>query len=481
MARRPTAALSALPALLLTAGCALGPDYKRPAVPYAAHLARDPGGRSPEPRQHGVVGPLRRPAASGARSGSRSSRTRISRSRSSASKKRGHATASRRRTSGPTWTRRMYRRPPPLQFREPHPHPRGGRQGPEPGHGDPDLLRLRRPGLGARLLRAHPSGHGGAAGALPGHPGGPAFGRAGPSSRMWRRPTSCCATSTGGSRSRGSTIQSRREYRPVRQGPLRGREHSELDFRQAESELPHRAWSRQQRQIAGKEHEISVLIGRPPGDAARPRPDQNLPPPGPRRPAVRPAPPPPRHHRRRDGPRRGDRDIGEAKASSPADRPDGRLRQRQPRLRLALRGPLYVVDISGGLLQPIFNAGQNRRSSRPSTRACAQLDGNERTILRLPRGGGRPRRLRRFTESRAGRQTDRGAEEGAGARRDPLQGRRERVPRGPGRPAPRFDAEIEEADTIAQLVSLIFLYKALGGGWAPRCTAPPAPPPSASH
>ncbi len=95
-----------VPALaLLATGCALGPNYQRPRGPAAAHLARDPRGRGPEPGQHALVGAVRRSAAPGAHP-HRARREQGPQDRGRAH--RGGAGALRlrpRRTSGPRWTR----------------------------------------------------------------------------------------------------------------------------------------------------------------------------------------------------------------------------------------------------------------------------------------------------------------------------------------------------------------------------------------
>ena len=117
-----------------------------------------------------------------------------------------------------------YRGPPPLQPGQPHPHARGGPGHRERGHGDRDLLPLRRRVLGARFPRAHPPGHGGPERALPRHAGG-APRRGADAGRGRGRGLLRAARFRPPARGGAAHDRVAPRVRAVREGPLRRRRH----------------------------------------------------------------------------------------------------------------------------------------------------------------------------------------------------------------------------------------------------------------
>jgi multidrug efflux system outer membrane protein len=284
------------------------------------------------------------------------------------------------------------------------------------------------------------------------------------------------------------TLRSRSEYVDLAKIRFEGGKTSELDFRQAESEYfrTEVVYVDTQRQIAAKEHEISVLIGRPPGDVLRGRTanDQNLPPPN------VPAGLPSDLLRRRPDIVAAEMDLAAETALVGAARANlyprialtGDFGWESDALSDLFTSESLTSSLIAGLLQPIFNAGQNRALVQAQ---CARM----RASMELYRGKvlAAFREVedglvdyRRFTESRAVQARRIAAqrkvlelaeiryEGGVSQYLEVLDAQRE-----------LFDAEIEEADTIrSQLVALTFLYKALGGGWDPalHCAARPCVP-----
>jgi multidrug efflux system outer membrane protein len=143
-----------------------------------------------------------------------------------------------------------------------------------------------------------------------------------------------------------------------------------------------------------------------------------------------------------------------------------------------LDGSSQNWNIFAGLLQPIFNAGRNKRrvEVRESQQRQAVYD-YERTLLQA---------LREVEDSLIGL---RKAGEQRGSQRDRVTAERKVLELSELRyrggvadylevlDAQRslFTAEIDETESVSEHVtSLIRLYKALGGGWP---TAPETPPP----
>jgi outer membrane protein, multidrug efflux system len=278
------------------------------------------------------------------------------------------------------------------------------------------------------------------------------------------------------------TIASRRESLQLAKDRFEGGLTAELDFRQAEAEL-HSVESMVfdlERLLAMKENELSVLLGRNPGAVPRGRPvvEQKLPASVPaglpsalldRRPDVRVA---------EQNLAAATANIGEAKALLfPRIALTGSFGLTSTELDTLFDGPSKSWNIIGNLLQPIFNAGKNRRRvEMTESRQRQVLYEYEGTILQAFREtedalvsyrkigeqravqGERVRAERKVLEL-----ADLRYRGGVSAYLEVLDAQRS-----------LFRAELEETQTIgAHLVSLVRLYKALGGGWPPS----PEPPP----
>jgi multidrug efflux system outer membrane protein len=279
-----------------------------------------------------------------------------------------------------------------------------------------------------------------------------------------------------------STIASRREYVQLAKDRFEGGITPELDFRQAEAELARvlTVVFDLERLIALKENELSVLLGRNPGIVTRGRSlaEQKLP-------AAVPAGLPSELLDRRPDIREAEQtlaastaNIGEAKAMLfPRIALTGSFGFASQDLDTLFEGPSKSWSIFGNLLQPLFNAGKNRRRVEiTESRQRQTLYAYERTILQAFREtedalvG-----YRKTGEQRQAQATRVAAERkvlelaelryrgGVAAYLEVLDAQRS-----------LFNAELEEAQTLgSHFTSLVRLYKALGGGWpaAPE-TAP---------
>ena len=278
------------------------------------------------------------------------------------------------------------------------------------------------------------------------------------------------------------TLESRNEYVKMAQVRFEGGITSEVDWRQAEAELHRTESFVQQFELLSrqKENELSVLLGRNPGALARGTPVQQA--------AVPPAIPSGLPSSLLD--RRPDilaaeqqlvaanANIGEAKALLFP--------------RIALTGDYGVQSLDsgtlftsnaqsfsliGGLVQPIFNAGKNRRRVEITESVMRQtLYGYEKTILSAFRevedaliGYSKlgEQRVSQGSRVEAERKVLQLAEVryrgGVTDYLEVLDAQRS-----------LFSAELDEVQAITgQIVSLIRLYKALGGGW-PSVGAAPA-------
>jgi multidrug efflux system outer membrane protein len=285
------------------------------------------------------------------------------------------------------------------------------------------------------------------------------------------------------------TIESRREYLQLAKDRFEGGVTPELDFRQAEAELRRveTVVFELERQVALKENEISVLLGRNPGAILRGRAvdEQKLPVAVPaglpsalldRRPDIREA---------EETLAAATANIGEAKALLfPRISLTGSYGFASTEFDTLFDGPSKSWNIIGNLLQPIFNAGKNkRRVEVAESRQRQLLYGYERTILQAFR----ETEDALVSYRKAGEQRQAQAERvkaerkvlelcelryrgGVSAYLEVLDAQRS-----------LFGAEIDEAQTIGTHVgSLVRLYKALGGGWpsAPESTGPATAPPS---
>jgi multidrug efflux system outer membrane protein len=290
------------------------------------------------------------------------------------------------------------------------------------------------------------------------------------------------------------TIESRREYVQLAKDRFEGGITPELDFRQAEAELRRveTILFDLERLIALKENELSVLLGRNPGQVMRGRSlaDQKLP-------AAVPAGLPSELLDRRPDIREAEQtlaaataNIGEAKALLfPRIALTGSYGTASTDFDTLFEGPSKSWNIIGNLLQPIFNAGKNkRRVEITESRQRQTLYAYERTILQAFRETEDALVTYRKTgEQRQAQAARVNAERkvlelaelryrgGVAAYLEVLDAQRS-----------LFGAELDEAQTIGgHFVSLVRLYKALGGGWpsAPAAasqasSATPATPPS---
>jgi multidrug efflux system outer membrane protein len=278
------------------------------------------------------------------------------------------------------------------------------------------------------------------------------------------------------------TIQSRREYVQFAKDRFEGGITPELDFRQAEAELKRveTILFDLERLINAKENELSVLLGRNPGPVLRGRTvtEQKLPGAVPgglpsalldRRPDIREA---------EQTLAAATANIGEAKAMLfPRIALTGSYGTASTDFDTLFEGPSKSWSIIGNLLQPIFNAGKNRRRVEiTESRQRQMLYAYERTILEAFRETEDALMAYRKTGEQRQAQADRVAAErkvlelcelryrgGVSAYLEVLDAQRS-----------LFTAELDEAQTIgSNLVSLVRVYKALGGGWP----AAPEPPP----
>jgi len=278
------------------------------------------------------------------------------------------------------------------------------------------------------------------------------------------------------------TIESRRESVQFAKDRFEGGITGELDFRQAEAELK-RVETIQfdlERLISAKENELSVLLGRSPGPILRGIAVSEQ-----KRPAAVPAGLPSDLLERRPDIREAEQtlaaataNIGEAKAMLfPRISLTGAFGTTSTEFDTLFEGPTKSWNIIGNLLQPIFHAGQNkRRVEITESRQRQMLYAYESTILQAFRET--EDALQAYTKTGAQReaQADRVKAErkvlelcdlrykgGVSAYLEVLDAQRS-----------LFNAELDEAETIGtNLVALVRLYKALGGGWL---AAPPQAP-----
>jgi multidrug efflux system outer membrane protein len=279
------------------------------------------------------------------------------------------------------------------------------------------------------------------------------------------------------------TIESRRESVQLARDRFEGGLTGEMDFRQGEAEL-HRveAILADLEQLAAfKENELSVLLGRNPGPVTRGREIEEQ-----KVPEAVPAGLPSELLDRRPDIRVAEQllaartaNIGEAKAMLfPRIALTGSFGFTSTELDTLFDGPSKSWNIIGNLLQPIFNAGKNKRRVEINESQQRQsLYAYERTILDAFRetedalvGFRKTGEQRTATTGRvnAERKVLELAElryrGGVSAYLEVLDAQRS-----------LFSAELDEAATIGNhLVSLVRLYKALGGGWPPA----PEPPPT---
>ena len=280
------------------------------------------------------------------------------------------------------------------------------------------------------------------------------------------------------------TMASRREYLDLARDRFEGGLTPEVDLRQAEAELLRIEVVTYDLalKIRQAENLISILIGRNPGPVLRGRGVTEQKPP-----AAVPAGLPSELLDRRPDVRvaeqnlaAGTANIGQAKALLfPRIALTGSFGFTSTEFDTWFDGPSKAWNILGNVLQPIFNAGKNRRRVEITESQQRQsLYEYERTILQAFRetedalvayqktGEQREAQARRVSAERKvldlAEMRYRG---GVAAYLEVLDAQRS-----------LFGAEIDETQTItANLVSLVQLYKALGGGWPPAVDTPPDP------
>jgi multidrug efflux system outer membrane protein len=250
----------------------------------------------------------------------------------------------------------------------------------------------------------------------------------------------------------------------------------ELDWRQAEAEF-HRVESMVfdlEKLVTQKENELSYLLGHNPASVPRGRAVDRQPVP-PQVPAGLPAALLERRPDVREAEQRlvaANARIGEAKAQLyPRISLTGTYGLASTELDELTDGDSLSWNILGSLVQPLFNAGKNRRrvEVRESQQRQAVYE-YEKTLLQA---------LREVEDSLVSLQKSGAQRESQGhrveAQRKVLELSELRYRGGVADylevlDAQRslFDAEIDEVSTFSQQVtSLIRLYKALGGGWPP--------------
>ena len=280
------------------------------------------------------------------------------------------------------------------------------------------------------------------------------------------------------------TLVSRREYLELARDRFEGGLTPEVDLRQAEAELLRIEVVTYDLalRIRQAENLISILIGRNPGPVLRGRAVTEQ-----KQPAAVPAGLPSELLDRRPDVRVAEQNlaaatanIGQAKALLfPRIALTGSFGFTSTEFDTWFDGPSKAWNILGNLLQPIFNAGKNRRRVEITESQQRQtLYEYERTILQAFRETEDALVAYQKTgEQRAAQARRVGAERkvldlaelryrgGVAAYLEVLDAQRS-----------LFGAEIDETQTItANLVSLVQLYKALGGGWPPAADTPPDP------
>ena len=277
------------------------------------------------------------------------------------------------------------------------------------------------------------------------------------------------------------TLESRVQYVVLARDRFEGGLTSELDLRQAEAEQYRTASLVHdfERLVTLKENELSALLGRNPGAIPRGRALVEIAVPG----SV-PAGLPSELLERRPDVLAAEEElasstarIGEAKALLyPSIALTGAFGWQSSELGDLLESDAQSWSIGANLLQPIFNAGQNRRRvDVAESRQRQTLYAYERAVLLAFREVEDSLTDLRQSGLRVGTEGERVAAErkvlelaelryrgGVAAYLEVLDAQRS-----------LFDAELEEtAARRDELVALIQLYKALGGGWPQEPAAP---------
>lgn len=283
-----------------------------------------------------------------------------------------------------------------------------------------------------------------------------------------------------------ATIESRREYLQLAKDRFEGGVTAEIDFRQADAELRRveALVFDYERLIALKENELSVLLGRNPGPILRGRELDKM-----KLPAAVPAGLPSDLLERRPDVRAAEQSLAAATANIGAAKAllfprialTGSLGVSSSEIDTLFNSPAQAWSIAAGLLQPIFNAGKNKRrvevtesQQRQSLYAYEQailqaFRETEDALVSYQRTGEQKKAqsLRVDAERKVLDLAEIRYRGGVAAYLEVLDAQRS-----------LFNAEIDEAQTLGgHLLSLVRLYKALGGGWQePAPAAAPAAP-----
>ena len=276
------------------------------------------------------------------------------------------------------------------------------------------------------------------------------------------------------------TLESRREYVELAHERFAGGLTSELDWRQAEAEQARTAALVLdfERAVAQKENELSALLGRNPGAIPRGQTLDEL-----AVPESVPAGLPSELLERRPDVRAAEEQLAAASARIGATRAllyprialTGSLGQESSALGDLLNAPARAWSLATNLVQPLFDAGKNRRAVEVSeSQQRHALRAYERALLQAFREvedalvGLRQAGLRRASEGQrlaAERKVLELAElryrGGVSAYLEVLDAQRS-----------LFGAELDASSAARdECVALIQLYKALGGGWTPARAA----------
>ena len=457
----------------LATGCALGPDYQRPAVPAPRDLARDPAAEAQSFANTAWWKLFDDPALQ-----------ELDRDRP----RREQGPQDRRRAGrGGAGPLRLHQGRPLAEDR-PRP-PVGATPEPQRERLQPARRRRRRPrgdvyGLSADLsweldffgrIRRTTEAQ---MALLLGTEEARRASRAGPRRRRGARPTSSCATLDRSSRSPAARIESRREYVQLARDRFEGGITPEIDYRQAEAELTAGRGGRPRpRATVAAQGERAVG---PPRPQPRPDPARSTASTSMTVPAAVPAGLPSELLERRPDIREAEQDLAAATANIGAAKAllfprialtgslgfastdvDNAVRRAEPVLE-----PRSAACCSRSSTPARTGAGwrsRSRSSGRPSTatrRRCCRPSARPRTPSSptgRPASSGRPQADRVEAERKVLELAELRYRGGVADYLEVLDAQRS-----------LFDAELDEAQTIgANLTSLVRLYKALGGGWNP--------------
>ncbi len=464
-------------------GCAVGPELRAPRAADAARLPRH------SREAHGLASPTCRGGRCSTTTCCRRSST--SRSTTTATSPTAAANVEQRATRAAVQRGELF---PQLGYEADAFRGNDTTLG-RPDTGPLDGQRLPRAAqrvLGDRRLGPHPARHRGGARASCSPPRRSGAASCSRSSPAWRRPTSSCSSSTSSSRSRAQSVSpSRRRYdlfeRQYRGGvvskldPLRG----EAALAQAAARVPDL-----ERQIVAKENELSRAArapGRARSRAAARSTTQTVPPEVPAGVPVAAARAPARPDRGRADrwsprtPRSAWRSPTSSRASD-SRRVAGSAERRA--LATCSTPGTGFWSIGGQALGPLFTFGQTSYTWKAAQAATV-------ASRAAYEGVGAHSRLREVSDAltareklvavRAEQEREVAAlRESVRRRADALRRRARDLPRGARRAAAALPAEFALAQVERdQLLAVVQLYRALGGGWNAYDEPPEIPQPIA--